>query len=78
MNTEVKYLSTSKMSNMIDINDKWLREHRGTIFQEGVHFHYPNGFKDCRWNVSAMLDWIENSSNEFSGVADEIINSLCA
>lgn len=76
MNIEVKYLSTSKMSKMIDINEKWLREHQGTLFQEGVHYHYPNGFKNCRWKVSAMLEWVENQ-NEKSNIANKILNSIC-
>ena len=78
MTIESAYLSTSKMSKLIDINEKWLRKNRKSIFQEGIHFHYPKGFKNCRWNVSAMLDWVENSSNELSSVTDEIINSICA
>ena len=72
-----KYLSTSKIAKMIDINEKWLREHRGNVFQEGVHYHFPFGFKDCRWNVSAMLEWVETSTNH-SDEANRILNSLCA
>lgn len=72
------YLSTSKMSKVIDIHEKWLREHQGTIFKEGIHYHYPHGFKNCRWNVSAMLDWVENSSQESSSITNEILNSICA
>lgn len=78
MNIDPKYLSTSKISRMIDINEKWLREHRRTVFEEGIHFHYPNGFKNCRWNVSAMLDWVENSSNESLDITNDILNSICA
>lgn len=78
MKIESAYLSTSKISKMIDIHEKWLRTHRGTIFHEGVHFHYPHGFNDCRWNVSAMLNWVENSSLESSSITDEILNSICA
>lgn len=78
MNIEATYLSTSKMSKTIDINERWLREHRGTVFQEGIHYHYPYGFKDCRWNVSAMLNWIENSSTESSCITNDILNSICS
>ena len=78
MNIESAYLSTSKMSKIIDIHEKWLREHQGIIFQEGIHFHYPEGFKNCRWNVSAMLNWVENSSQESSSITNEILNSICA
>jgi len=78
MNIESAYLSTSKISKLIDINEKWLREHRETVFREGIHFHYPHGFNDCRWNVSAMLDWVENSSSESSDITNEILNSICA
>ena len=74
---QAKYLSTSKIAKMIDINEKWLREHRGDVFQEGVHYHFPFGFNDCRWNVSAMLKWVETSTNH-SSEADRILNSLCA
>jgi len=77
MNIESAYLSTSKISKLIDINEKWLREHRGAVFHEGIHFHYPYGFKDCRWNVSAMLNWIEKSSQNSSTITDEILNSIC-
>ncbi|QFR49400.1 hypothetical protein FJR48_06535 [Sulfurimonas lithotrophica] len=76
MNIESKYLSTSKISRMVDINERWLREHQGTIFKEGVHYYYPNGFKNCRWNVSAMIEWIENP-NEESNIADEILSNIC-
>lgn len=72
-----KYLSTSKMANLLDINAKWLRQHRGDVFKEGVHYHYPNGFNDCRWNVKAMFEWVENS-NSSSSKADDVLNSLCA
>ncbi len=72
-----KYLSTSKMSTLIDINAKWLREHRGEIFTEGVHYHFPYGFNDCRWNILAMIKWVENS-NSFSNKADEVLKSLSA
>jgi len=74
---QIQYLSTSKIAKLIDINEKWLREHRGDIFQEGIHYHFPLGFNDCRWNVSAMLEWIETSTNH-SSEADRILNSLCA
>jgi len=72
-----KYLSTSKLSNILDINAKWLREHRGTVFKEGTHYHIPSGFSDCRWNVKAMIEWMENSNTDTT-VADEVLNSLCA
>jgi len=75
---EQNYLSTSKMAKMIDINERWLRANRGAIFQEGIHYHFPLGFNDCRWNVSAMLNWVENSSNVVSDVTNEILNSICA
>ena len=74
---DTRYLSTSKIANLLDINAKWLREHRGDIFQEGVHYHYPKGFRDCRWNVQAMLEWMENS-NCYSDEADKVLQSLCA
>ncbi len=72
-----KYLSTSKIAKLIDINEKWLRQHRGEIFKEGVHYHFPFGFNDCRWNVDAMLTWVESSSNH-SNEAEKVLNSLCA
>ena len=72
-----KYLSTSKLSKLLDINVKWLNQHKGSIFQEGIHYHYPNGFNDCRWNVQAMTQWVENS-NTTSTIANEVLNSLCA
>jgi hypothetical protein len=72
-----KYLSTSKLSKLIDINERWLREHRGYVFVEGIHYHYPNGFNNCRWNVRAMLEWVENS-NKKTDVADDVLKSLCA
>jgi hypothetical protein len=71
-----KYLSTGKMAKLIDINEKWLREHKGTIFKNGVHYHYPNGFNNCRWNVEAMLLWVENSNT--SSEADAVLKTLCA
>jgi len=78
MNQYSKYLSTSKISKIIDINEKWLREKQGEIFKEGIHYHYPDGFHHCRWNVNAMLDWVENSSIETSKIANDILNSLSA
>jgi len=78
MKVNSKYLSTKKISQMLDINERWLREHRDTIFIKGIHFHYPNGFNDCRWNVAAMIDWIENSSNATSNIANDILSTLCA
>jgi len=75
MNLKAKYLSTAKMAELLDINSRWLREHRGNIFQEGVHYHFPYGFSNCRWNVSAMLEWVETSSH--STEVDNIISSIC-
>ena len=75
MNLKAKYLSTSKIAKILDINERWLREHRGSIFIEGIHYHFPAGFKNCRWNVSAMLSWVETSSH--SSEVDNIITSLC-
>jgi len=76
-NSNAKYLSTAKMASILDINAKWLREHRGSIFIEGVHYHFPNGFNDCRWNVKHMCLWIETPS-ETNTVADEILKTLAA
>lgn len=74
---EPKYLSTSKISKLIDVNERWLREHRGAVFKEGVHYHFPNGFNDCRWNVKAMIEWVETPTDEDTRTQD-ILNSLCA
>ena len=74
MKIQSQYLSTSKMAKLLDINEKWLREHRRSIFQEGIHYHFPAGFKNCRWNVSAMLSWIETSNN--STEAARVLSSL--
>lgn len=63
---------------MLDINQKWLREHRGSIFKEGIHYHYPYGFNDCRWNVTTMLEWMENSSIQTSELSEQILRTLCA
>ena len=76
MKIRSQYLSTSKMAKLLDINERWLREHRGSIFQEGIHYHFPVGFKNCRWNVSAMFDWIESSTSHSSEV-ENILTSLC-
>lgn len=73
----IKYMSTSKISQLLDINEKWLREHRGDIFLEGIHYHYPEGFHDCRWNVEAMVNWMENSKN-YCAEADEVFQSICS
>jgi hypothetical protein len=75
MKLQSQYLSTSKIAKILDINEKWLREHRGSIFIEGVHYHFPQGFSHCRWNVPAMLKWIE-TSNHLSEV-ESILTSLC-
>jgi len=72
------YLTTSKISVLLDINPRWLRQHKGDIFKEGIHYHYPDGFHDCRWNVNAMFDWVENSATETSKIANDILNSLSA
>ena len=72
-----EYLSTSKIANILDISERWLREHRGDVFKEGVHYHYPNGFNDCRWNLNAMREWMEYST-ETSEEAEKMLNSLCA
>lgn len=73
---ESKYLSTSKMANLLDINSKWLRQHCDDIFQEGIHFHRPLGFADCRWNVEAMIAWVEGSYNTSQDAA-EILEAVC-
>jgi len=76
MNLKAKYLSTSKIAKILDINERWLREHRGSIFIEGIHYHFPLGFNNCRWNVSAMLEWVESSTSHSTEV-DNIISSIC-
>ena len=76
MKIQSQYLSTAKMAKILDINPRWLREHRGDIFQEGMHYYFPLGFNDCRWKVSVMLEWIESSKSHSTEV-DNIITSLC-
>jgi len=75
MKVQCQFLSTSKMAKLLDINEKWLREHQRSIFIEGVHYHRPLGFSHCRWNVSSMLSWIETSSH--SSEVDNILTSIC-
>lgn len=71
------YLATAKISQMLDINENWLREQRGIIFKEGIHFHYPDGFNDTRWNIAGMQAWMENKDSS-NTEADEVLKTLCA
>jgi len=73
------YVSTSQIAKVVGIGEKWLREHKRDIFVVGIHYHYPRGFKDTRWSIASMIEWVEGrEANSENDEVNSILDSLSA
>ena len=60
--TASKYLRTGAMAKFVGRSSRWLKSRKGTVFEEGVHYHQKPGEKEPFWDVRAIEAWIRGET----------------
>jgi len=54
------YLRTGKMASLIGRSSRWLKEQKGVLFKQGIHYHQPKGEREPFWDVEKMDEWVRS------------------
>lgn len=73
-----EFVSTGTLlSQIIEVNEKFLAENKGIIFIDGIHFTIPKGRKNTLWNVEKMREWAGTTViDEDDEIAEAILVSI--
>ncbi len=69
-----RYLKLEEASEYLSVSESFLKQRKGTIFKENIHFFSPSGEKIVRWDRFKLDEWIQTSSIDVN--SDNLVNKL--
>ena len=68
-----RFLSTGKMAKHIGVNDKFLKENKGVLFKENIHFFVPDGRSHPLWDVEKMVEWVMGKDSDVDEILKKVV-----
>jgi hypothetical protein len=67
-------MRTGQMAEFLGRSKDWLKQRKGTVFKEGVHYYQKPGDSEPFWDVGAMVEWVRNGDR--SEAAKEVLETV--
>jgi hypothetical protein len=71
-----RYAKTEVASKYLDVDISFLKKRMGTDFIEGIHYHKPANCRLLRWDITALEQWLNGSSQVQSSANNALVGQL--
>lgn len=71
-----RYAKTSAAAQYLDVDASFLKKRMSKDFLEGIHYHKPANCRLLRWDIIALDEWMNGTSQVQSSANNELISQL--
>ena len=54
-----RYLKTPEAAEYLSVSESFLKDNKGLIFEEKVHYYQPDDVRMLRWDIYALDGWMQ-------------------